>query len=72
MADDITEAKREAEVALRPGKTAPIPVPAPLQHEFSKASYSLAASKKEKEKPKSEMEKSLEWTAQQRKVAEQQ
>jgi len=71
VADDVmTEVKREQEVAERPGKTAPVPVPAPLQHEFSKVPYSAAAPKKEKSK--SEMEKSLDWAAQQRKVAESQ
>jgi hypothetical protein len=70
MADDITEAKRASEVALRPGKTAPVPVPAGLQHEYSDVSYKAAAPKAEKQK--SDEDKSLEWNAQQRKVAESQ
>jgi hypothetical protein len=71
MPDDILEnVKREQEVADRPGKTSPTPVP-PALHEFSKAPYSLAAPKKAS-KPKSETDTSLEWNAQQRKVAEQQ
>lgn len=69
MADELENVKRAQEVADRPGKSHPIPVPSGLQsNEFSKAPYSLAAPKKEK--PKSDTEKSLEWNAQQRRVAE--
>lgn len=70
--DEIAGQQRlAAEKALGHEQEVPkAPVPAPLQHEFSKASYSLAAPKKEK--PKSDTEKSLEWNAQQRKVAESQ
>ena len=70
MADDITEAKREAEVALRPGKTASTPVPSGLRNEFSDASYKMAAPKQSTSKPKGETATSLDWNAQQRKVAE--
>ena len=69
MADDITEAKRASEVALRPGKTAPTPVPSGLRNEYSDASYTMV--KKPEAKPKSETATSLDWNAQQRKVAEQ-
>lgn len=72
MADGVLEdVKRVQEVADRPRPQATLPAElrsAPSQHEFSKASYSLAAPKK----PKSDTEKSLEWNAQQRKVAESQ
>ncbi len=72
MPDVLEDVKRAQEVADRPGKTAPIPV-SPELHEFSKAPYSLASPKKPAAaKPKSDMEKSLDWNAQQRKVAEQQ
>jgi hypothetical protein len=72
MADELEAAKRGVEVATRPGKTAPVPMP-PGLHEFSKAPYALlSAPKKSTEKPKSEIDKSLEWNEQQRKVAEQQ
>ena len=70
--DEIAGQERlTAEKALgHEQEPAKVPTPAPLQHEFSKVPYSAAAPKKEKSK--SEMEKSLEWAAQQRKVAESQ
>jgi hypothetical protein len=70
MPDIFEDVKRSAEVAGRPGKTAPVPLPHELSNEYSGASYKMAASKSA-EKPKSDEEKSLEWNAQQRKTAEQ-
>lgn len=67
MPDIFEDVKRAAEVADRPGKTAPTPVPSGLRNEFSDASYKMAAPKT---KLKGETEKSLDWNAQQRKVAE--
>lgn len=69
MPDIFEDIKRSAEVADRPGKIAPTPVPSGLRNEYSDASYKMAAPKAAK--PKGETEKSLEWNAQQRKVAEQ-
>ncbi len=64
--------KREMEVMDRPGKVAPTPIPAGLQqHEYSNTSYKTVAPKSAS-KPKSEMDKSLDWNAQQKKVAESQ
>lgn len=68
--DVLTDVKRSQEVADRPGKTAPTPVPSGLRNEFSDASYKMV--KSPTSKPKSDEEKSLEWNAQQRKVAESQ
>ena len=68
-ADALTDVKRQQEVSDRPGKSAPVPVP-PELHEFSNTSYKMAAPKSAPAKPKSEMEKSLDWNAQQRKAAE--
>lgn len=69
-ADALTDVKRQQEVSDRPGKTAPIPTP-PELHEFSNTSYKMAAPKSATPvKPKSDMEKSLDWNAQQRKAAE--
>lgn len=67
--DALTDIKRQQEVTDRPGKTAPVPVPPALRsdNEFSSAPYKMAAPKS---KPKSEMEKSLDYNNQQRKVAE--
>lgn len=66
MADELENVKRAQEVANRPRPQQPIP--AGLQsHEYSNVSYKAAAPQS---KPKSDEEKSLEWNAQQRKVAE--
>jgi hypothetical protein len=69
MPDILEDVKRMQEVADRPGKTSPTPMPSGLQHEFSNASYKMAAPKPAVT-PKGEMSKSLDWNAQQRKVAE--
>ncbi len=71
MPDILEDVKRVQEVADRPGKTSPTPVPSGLRNEFSNASYKMAAPKKSAT-PKDEMSKSLDWNAQQRKVAEEQ
>jgi hypothetical protein len=68
MPDIFEDVKRASEVADRPGKTSPVPLPHELSNEYSGASYKMAAPKAAK--PKSDEEKSLEWNAQQRKVAE--
>lgn len=69
MPDDVlTDVKRSQEVSDRPGKTAPTPVPAGLRNEYSDASYTMV--KKPAAKPKGETATSLDWNAQQRKVAE--
>jgi hypothetical protein len=68
MPDILEDVKRASEVATRPGKTAPIPTPSGLRNEFSDASYKMAAPKKAP--VKSDEQKSLEWNAAQRKVAE--
>ncbi len=71
--DALTDIKRQQEVSERPGQTAPTPVPSELrsEHEYSSVPYKMAASKKAApSKPKSDTEKSLDWAAQQRKVAE--
>ena len=47
-----------------------VPPMSTKSHEFSNAPYKLAAPKKPAAAPKGEMSKSLEWNAQQRKVAE--
>lgn len=70
MADELESAKRAVEVVTRPGKTAPVPIPSGLQHEYSDVSYKAAAPKLRSQK--SDEDKSLEWNAQQRKVAESQ
>lgn len=62
---DALSAKVEAE---KPKPNVP-PMSTP-SHEFSNAPYKLAAPKKPAAKPKGELGKSLEWNAQQRKVAE--
>lgn len=67
--DVLTDVKRSQEVADRPGKTAPTPVPSGLRNEFSDASYKMV---KKPTPQKSDEERSLEWNAQQRKVAESQ
>ena len=70
-ADSITEAKRQAEVALRPGKTADVPVPAGLRDTtVPEASYKAPQAAR-KEQHKSDMEKSLEWNEQQKKALDQ-
>ena len=69
-ADSITEAKRQSEVALRPGKTADVPVPAGLRDTtVPEASYKAPHAERKKSEP-SDMQKSLDWNEQQRKVAE--
>jgi len=76
--DILSKAKETLAATERPKPpVAPVPLPAalkpaptpPADHEFSKSSYALARPKAAK--PKSEMERSLDWAAQQRKVAEQ-
>jgi len=71
---DALSAKVEAE---KPKPDAPPKAAGPLgavtsnmQHEYSNAPYKLAAPKKPAAKPKGELSKSLDWNAQQRKVAE--
>jgi hypothetical protein len=70
MPDIFEDVKRASEVANRPGKTSTMPLPHELSNEYSGASYKMVAPKSAA-KPKGETEKSLDWNAQQRKVAEQ-
>jgi hypothetical protein len=68
--DVLTELKRESEVSNRPSQTAEIPKPPALRNEFSDASYKMVKKPEARPKEKGETEKSLDWNAQQRKVAE--
>lgn len=73
MPDTFEDVKRTAEVESRPGKTAPTPVPSGLRNEFSDASYKVASTARKATghaPTEGEMGKSLDWNAQQRKVAE--
>lgn len=73
---DITDAAREAEVALRPGKTDDIKdhTPAGLRETTNpEPSYKAAQAARKPDynsDKESDMQKSLSWNAQQKKVAE--
>ena len=68
MPDTLEDVKRAQEVTDRPKPS--VSLPPGLRHEFSDASYKMAAPKKPAVTPKSDLQKSLDWNAQQRKVAE--
>lgn len=73
MSDAVTDAARETEVALRPGKTDEISdhTPAGLRSTTnSEPSYTTARKARGSAPTEDDLQKSLDWNKQQKKVAE--